>query len=179
LVQRHRRRHNRQAQPTNNPPGDHHRKRALPVGASLQRGSDAARHHAHHAGVPAAQVVAGRVREKDIAQPRAQVVDGGDEARLGRLWVVQSRLEARVRVDGRDDADVVSGQDQRLAPKPYFRAYPQTKDPSAKKAHREWRRKTALEIPVAMIDLGSYNIWQQNTPEVSKTKIERCDGEFR
>jgi hypothetical protein len=94
------------------------------------------------------------VRQEDIAQPGAQVVDGGDEPRLRGLGAVQRLLEARVRVDGRDDADVVPGRISPLLDLFWVsRTHPHTKDPSAKKAQSKWRRTTALEIPAFMIGL--------------------------
>lgn len=49
------------------------------------------------------------MRQEDIAGPRAQVVDGRDDALLGGAGVVQLGDEARVDEDGGEDADIVAG----------------------------------------------------------------------
>jgi hypothetical protein len=109
LVQRHRRGHNGQAKAADDAADDEHGIGPRSTRAGQQHGADADGGHAAHASIATAEIVAERVRDEDVAEPGAEIVDGGDETSVRGIRVVQRLLEAWVDIESRDDTNIIAG----------------------------------------------------------------------
>jgi hypothetical protein len=81
-----------------------------PRSTDLQRLTDAYHRHARQSGMAAAESVGGGVGKEDVAQPCAEVVDGGDEAAPTRIGLTEGIFEAWVDEHRCENADVVPGK---------------------------------------------------------------------
>lgn len=105
LIQRNRRAHNTNAQSTSPPPNRHH---PDPLTRGHEHSPRRKDPRTHEGRIPAPQPVGQRVREEEVREQGAEVVDGGDGAALGGVGVVHGVAPARVDEDGGEDADVVA-----------------------------------------------------------------------
>ncbi|POR34776.1 Hypothetical protein TPAR_09310 [Tolypocladium paradoxum] len=108
LIQRHTRAHNPNPNTTNPPPERHGPNRRAPVRTRHDQRPQAQHQRADEGRVPAPEPVGQRVRQQDIRQERAEVVDARHDALLRRRGVAERRLPARVHEHRREHADVVA-----------------------------------------------------------------------
>jgi len=100
--------HDSNTDASNDPTGNNHGEGAGAGGPSDEGDAETHNYGASQGGESATKIVAGRVRQEDIADPCAKIVDRGDDALLGGAGVIDLLDKARVDKYGGENADIIS-----------------------------------------------------------------------
>lgn len=112
LIKGHRGGNNGNAHAGNEPSRNHGSKRRPAMTGGLEQGAKDENDSTGKRGVAPTQPVAQGMREENVAQEGAEVVDARDNAFRAGLGVVQHLDPSRVHKNGRENTDMVSGASQ-------------------------------------------------------------------